>query len=280
MQDVAGSFTEQRVTANGLDLHYLERGDPGSPPLVLLHGLTGHARIWDHMAPALAKRYHLFVPDQRGHGDSAHASSYRTEDYVADLAALVAHWQLERFVLVGLSMGGHSALAYAAAYPNQIAQLCVIDIPPKLIWRETASYAEGTQLVRDGHRAYPSLDQAFADARKDNTTAPDDNLRYRTQHNLRTLPDGTMRLKHDPHAQRDWEPADLWARLPAIIARTLIVRAGLNAYLTPTTAERMAGAIAGDATVVEVPTSGHSVPTDKPELLAPILLDWLAKAPS
>ncbi len=276
MRDVAHTATEHRVQANGLNIHYLEWGDTAGAPMVLLHGLTGHARIWDHMAPILAERYHLFVPDQRGHGESDRADTYRTEDYVADLAALVHHWRLEPFILVALSMGGHSALAYAAAYPAQVTRLCVIDIPPKLNWHETTAYAEGSQLVRDGHRAYSDLDEAFADARKDNATAPDDNLRYRTHHNLRTLPDGTLRLKHDPHAQRDWEPADLWARLPEITAPTLIVRAGLNAYLTPTTAADMAAAIGGEATVTEITTSGHSVPTDKPELLGPLLLDWLA----
>jgi pimeloyl-ACP methyl ester carboxylesterase len=53
--------------------------------MVLLHGLTAHAHIWDHMAPALAEHYHVVALDQRGHGDSSHAATYRTADFVDDL---------------------------------------------------------------------------------------------------------------------------------------------------------------------------------------------------
>ena len=77
MQTIAG-YTEGTVEARGISFHYLEWGQRGAPPMVLLHGLTGHAHIWDHMAPELAQRFHVFAPDQRGHGDSGHADSYAT----------------------------------------------------------------------------------------------------------------------------------------------------------------------------------------------------------
>lgn len=267
---------EHRVIANGLDLHYLEWGAADAPPIVLLHGLTGHAHIWEWVAPALAERYHVYAPDQRGHGDSAHAGTYATGDYIADLEAFAAHWGIERFPLVGLSMGGHNSLAFAAKHPDRVPQLCAIDIPPKLRWDLSPNHTEGLRLIAEGHRRYGTFIEAYADARGENVTAPDTNLRHRTEHNLRHNDDGTLTLKWDPKAQAHWDPADLWPRLPDIAAPTLLVRAGINAYLTADVAERMANAIGGGATVVQVPTSGHSVPTDKPELLTPILLEWLA----
>lgn len=277
---IAADLREHRVVANGIDLHYLEWGHPDAPPLVLLHGLTGHAHIWEWMAPALAERYHVYAPDQRGHGDSAHAATYATVDYVADLAALAAHWRLDRFPLAGLSMGGHNALAFAAQHPGRITQLCAIDIPPKLQWHLSPNHTEGLRLIAEGHRAYGSFEEAYADARADNMTAPDENLRHRTRHNLHERADGTFSLKWDPKAQAHWDPVDLWPLLPSITSPTLLVRADINAYLPQDVAERMAAAIGGDTTIVDVPTSGHSVPTDKPELLAPILIEWLvASAP-
>jgi len=89
MQTITG-YAESHTSLRGIDIHYLEWGDPGAPPMVLLHGLTGHAHIWDHMAPALAGRYHVLAPDQRGHGDSGRAESYTTAEFVDDLAAFVA----------------------------------------------------------------------------------------------------------------------------------------------------------------------------------------------
>src|SRR4026208_1600518 len=71
---------DERGIVRGLDVHWLEWGEAASPPMVLLHGLTGHAHTWDHVAPALARRYHVFAPDQRGHGDTSAAESYATQD--------------------------------------------------------------------------------------------------------------------------------------------------------------------------------------------------------
>jgi pimeloyl-ACP methyl ester carboxylesterase len=115
--------------------------------MVLLHGLTGHAHTWDHMAPALAARYRLFVPDQRGHGDTSAAETYATRDFVDDLEALRAHWSIERFVLMGLSMGGHNAMAYAAAHPDRVTRLIVIDMAP-------SSTSQGAELEQI--RAWPT----------------------------------------------------------------------------------------------------------------------------
>ena len=125
---------DRRTTVRGVDFHYLEWGDGGFAPMVLLHGLTGHAHTWDHMAPALAASHHVLAPDQRGHGDTAHTETYATRDFVADLDALTEVWGLDRFVLMGLSMGGHNAMAYAAAYPKRVSRLVVIDIPRR--WTE------------------------------------------------------------------------------------------------------------------------------------------------
>src|SRR6185295_7686606 len=98
----------------------LEWGDASAPPMALLHGLTGHAHTWDHMAPQLAERYHLFALDQRGHGDSGHARTYTTADFAGDIEAMREAWGLDRFIVMGLSMGGHNAMAYIATHPERV----------------------------------------------------------------------------------------------------------------------------------------------------------------
>jgi pimeloyl-ACP methyl ester carboxylesterase len=275
MQAIAG-YRDTTLSARGLTFACLEWGDAAAPPMVLLHGLTGHAHTWDHMAVALAKRYHIFAPDQRGHGDTQHAPAYATQDFVDDLEALVVAWGLHRFVLIGLSMGGHNAMAYTAAYPDRVSRLVVIDIPPKMDRTRAPNWNVISKLAETGHHRYLTVDEAFADARAANATAPDDNLRYRTELNLEKHPDGTMSLKYDPKAPARWEPADLTGRLASIAAPVLLVRGGLTTVLPREVAERMTSMFP-DAELVEVPDSGHSVPTDRPEKLTAIVLDWLSR---
>jgi pimeloyl-ACP methyl ester carboxylesterase len=272
VQPIAGA-TEHSTKLRGIDFHWLQCGDGGAPPLVLLHGLTGHARTWDHMAPALAARFCVYAPDQRGHGDTGAGDTYTTQDFVDDLEALRQHWKLDRFALMGLSMGGHNAIAYAAAHPQRVERLIVVDIPPRIDRTRAPNWAMISRLAEEGHKLYTSFDEAFADARLGNPTAPDDNLRYRTALNLRDVPGG-WQWKYDPAAPARWEPADLTDALPSMQLPVLLVRGGLTQVLPRATADAMVAAWP-NADLVEIADSGHSVPTDRPEKLTPIVLDWL-----
>src|SRR5215207_6708144 len=112
----AGGPRDQRVALDGVNLHYVEWGDPASPPMVLLHGFMAHARTWDLFARDLASDYRVLALDQRGHGDTgaAPSDSYTTDDYVGDVERFVAALWLHRFVLVGMSMGGRNSIVYTA----------------------------------------------------------------------------------------------------------------------------------------------------------------------
>src|SRR5260370_6869989 len=64
------------VSVNGLRFHVLDWGGEGRPPLLLLHGFTGHAHAWDTLAVALQPHFHVMALDARGHGDSDPAHLY------------------------------------------------------------------------------------------------------------------------------------------------------------------------------------------------------------
>ncbi len=110
------SFTERSVRVNGITLHYLDWGPAGAPPVVLLHGITGHARVWDRLAERLVPGRRVLALDQRGHGDSDAApdDDYRVGTMADDVAAFAGSLELERFALLGHSMGGRIAIQYAA----------------------------------------------------------------------------------------------------------------------------------------------------------------------
>ena len=67
---------DRDLVVNGLRLHLLDWGGEGRPPLLLLHGFTGHAHAWDTLSIALQPHFHVLALDQRGHGDSDPADVY------------------------------------------------------------------------------------------------------------------------------------------------------------------------------------------------------------
>ena len=112
---------DKTVNANGLNIHYLDWGNPTATPMVLLHGLRGHAHSWDDISAAFCQDFHVMALDQRGRGETdwAKDGNYTTEAYVADLEGFCGALGLDSFVLVGHSMGGRNSLfSPAAAWPR------------------------------------------------------------------------------------------------------------------------------------------------------------------
>ena len=97
---------EREIRLGGLRFHYVEWGTAAAPPLVLLHGFTGHARTWDDFAASVADCFRVLALDQRGHGDSNRAphGDYRIAAMAQDLAAFADALCPGPFSLVGLSM--------------------------------------------------------------------------------------------------------------------------------------------------------------------------------
>src|SRR5262245_61417286 len=117
------------VTARGVRLHLQRMGDRRGPAVVFLHGLVmDNLSSWYFtVAPAVAQVADVILYDLRGHGRSERpARGYRLADHVADLAALVTGLE-RRVVLVGNSFGGLLALAFAAAHPEQVRGLVLVD---------------------------------------------------------------------------------------------------------------------------------------------------------
>ncbi len=271
---VGGS--DRLTELKGMRVHYVEWGDRDAPPVVLLHGLTGHARIWDHTAARLADRFHLFALDQRGHGDTSWPDppSYETSDFVADTLAFVDHLNVDRFALAGLSMGGHNAMAFAARYPDRVTKLVIVDIMPALRMDRSPNWPEMERIAREGHIRFQNEEQAFAVARLGNPHAPDENLRYRVALNLTSTEDGRFVWKYDHRAPVLWRPADLWPEVERIAVPALLVRGGKSDVLPADIAERMVREFP-DLRLVTIQDAGHSIPTDRPEELADVMWTFL-----
>ncbi|MFT4046927.1 MAG: alpha/beta hydrolase [Solimonas sp.] len=114
-----------RVRVDDFDMHYVEAG--AGPPLVLLHGLGGSHLDWEHQIAHFAQRYRVIVPDLRGFGASgAGRRAYSIPRLARDVAVLLAQLGVERFALVGHSMGGAIAQELALGGGKRVVQKLVV----------------------------------------------------------------------------------------------------------------------------------------------------------
>jgi len=119
-----------RITLSAGEFEYVDAGDPGAPPVVLLHGLSGNSTRWDLVTPELAKHRRVLVLDQRGHGLSVRTPTYSFEAMRDDLLEFVDALGLGPFLLIGHSMGGTVAALFAEQHSDRLTGLVLVDAPP------------------------------------------------------------------------------------------------------------------------------------------------------
>ncbi|MBI4234261.1 MAG: alpha/beta hydrolase [Chloroflexi bacterium] len=260
---------DRYVVANGLRLHYLDWGGDGKPWMLCLHGGSQNAHMWDFTALAFCDRYHIIALDQRGHGDSQWApdGDYGIEAHQRDIAAFVDALGMDRFVLVGLSMGGRNAYTFAAGHPDRVRALAVVDVGPEI--RRQGAERIGQFVTQDDE-----LDsfEAFVQRTKQyNFRRPEWQIRGSLRHNLKQLPSGRWTWKYDrvlrDPARRARRPAvaspSSWEAWSSIRCPVLLARGGESDILAPEVAQRMQATLPG-VRLVEVPGAGHLVPGDNP----------------
>ncbi|MGH3150530.1 MAG: alpha/beta fold hydrolase [Streptosporangiaceae bacterium] len=121
---------ERLAASGGISLACATSGDPGAPPVVLLHGLGERAASWQPVIPAFGARYRVFALDMRGHGDSDWPGVYSFQLMCDDVIAVLGGLGLGPVTLVGHSMGGAVALLAAMQQPGLVARLVIEDATP------------------------------------------------------------------------------------------------------------------------------------------------------
>ena len=130
MQTMETIVELRRIPAGGLTLNLASAGDPGNPPLLLLHGIGSRHVSWYPVVADLSRDFHLLMPDLRGHGDSDKPDAgYLLPDYAADLDGLIRELGLGFPVVVGHSLGALVALVWAQSHPSAAAALVLEDAP-------------------------------------------------------------------------------------------------------------------------------------------------------
>ena len=113
---------------------HVDDGGSGGVPVVFVHSFAGSTAHWKPQLAHLRPSRRAIALDLRGHGMSAAPSGdeYSVEGFAADIDAAVTTLGLDKFVLVGHSLGGAAALAYAGAHPDRVAGLVLVGAPGKV----------------------------------------------------------------------------------------------------------------------------------------------------
>jgi pimeloyl-ACP methyl ester carboxylesterase len=254
------------VEANGLRLHYRDWGDAKAPPLVLLHGVTGHARVWDGFALAMADRFRVIALDQRGHGESDWADGYGTERMAEDVGAFAEALELGRFSLLGHSMGAINAYTFAGRHPEALERLVIVDFGPETRGSPTSDRVRAGLAVAQT-AAFASPEEPIRAARALNPRPSDEYLRNRILNNLKQREDGRWVWRCDAaglaNRSAPLSPETQWKLLAQIACPTLVVRGAESDALEESTARRMAEVLPYGRWVA-VPEAGHGIPADNP----------------
>jgi esterase len=240
------------LTVNGLGIQYLEWGAANALPVICVHGYTSSAEAFNALARRLQHRMRIIAPHVRGHGESdwSPEGAYGFLDQMSDVAALVDRLELEQFAVIGTSMGGIIAMAYAAAHPRRLKSLVINDIGPDVEDRSQRI----TQTV--GAR-------------------PEDDQRELALGVLREAGDGRWVWKMDPAyiEQRAARGApvrpDLWPALRALPCPTLVIWGTTSDVLGEQQARQMANTLP-HGELVSVAGIGHA-----PALVEPPVLEAL-----
>ena len=253
-----------------------------SPPeLVLIHGGAQNAHTWDTVALALERP--LLAVDLPGHGhsDAARDGDYRAEALAADVGAAIAELAPDPAAVVGMSLGGLTAIVLAATRPELVRRLVLVDITPG-VDRDKAKAI--TDFVR-GPATFANFDDILARTIEHNPTRTEESLRRGILHNAEQLDDGSWRWRYRRHDHEFASDSDidttarLWEALGRVKVPVMLARGMRPQSVVVDADETELLRLLPDAHVVRFAEAGHSVQGDMPVELAEAIAGFIGGRP-
>jgi pimeloyl-ACP methyl ester carboxylesterase len=291
-EEIIGPASSYYVSQR-LRLHYVDWGNPGAGPLLLIHGGRDHARSWDWVARDLRRDHHVVAPDLRGHGDSSWVSGghYTLHEFVLDIARLVEALDDLPVTIIGHSLGGAVAIYYTALFPERVKKLVAIEglgPPPQLAkeledtptWERSIEWIERVREFSGRQpRCYPSIDAAAQRMLEENSFLSREQAHHLTVHGVARNEDGTYSWKFDnytrifyPQRFDSRQIRELWGRIDC---PTLLMRGAESWASDPALDGRMDAF--RNARLVNVDGAGHWVHHDRLDVFVREVRAFLAE---
>jgi pimeloyl-ACP methyl ester carboxylesterase len=250
----------------------------GDPRIVLLHGGGQNAHTWDNVAFRLG--LDALAVDLPGHGRSGWYDEplYLPRDMATDIIPVLETVRPD--LVVGMSMGGLTAIAVAGLRPDLLSRLVLVDVSPGSTPERSTDITDFT--ARD---VFDSLEDMVRHTRAFRAEPEERSVRRSVLYNARPLPDGrwTWRADRRPPTSGEDRMAALFTDLPrywddvaCLTCPTMVVLGGRSRIVQPDDVDRYRRLVPG-IEVVTIPESGHNVQGDTPAELAALLVDFLVR---
>ncbi|RSV43871.1 alpha/beta hydrolase [Sphingomonas sp. ABOLE] len=288
--------------ATGVTLNVALAGDPANPPVILLHGFPESHRTWRHQIPALAERYFVIAPDQRGYANSSKpdgVEAYAADKIAADVFALADALVVDRFTLVGHDWGGAIAWMAALREPKRVARLAIVNAPHPQVFQRKLFDDPGQRRASQYIRFFRETE---LDRAPDKTGLEQFLLSLFGEHLQVTVPREEQAIYLEQWSQPGALTAMLnWYRATQIVVPamdedpprpswidgpfplqpqpTLVIWGMRDRGLLPCLLDGLETLIP-DYRIVQIRDAGHFAPWEKPEEVTSALLEWLAARPA
>jgi len=250
------------------------------PRVVFLHGGGQNAHTWDTVIVGLGEP--ALALDLPGHGRSAwrEDGDYGPKLNATAVEPVVRELAPDADLVVGMSLGGLTALRLAVTAPELVRKLVLVDVTPSAPERHTEMTDEqkGTVALVQGERTFPSFDAMLQITVAAAPHRDRESLRRGVFHNAKRLDDGTWTWRYDSFRGDAGYSGfqGLWEDVPNLTTPTTLVRGANSFFVNDDDAAEFARTAPGFQGVHIVENSGHSVQSDQPRMLVDILRGILA----
>ena len=252
-----------------MQLHYRKLGE--GKPLFILHGLFGSSDNWQTLGKKFAETYTVYFVDQRNHGHSPHSDEFNYDVLAEDFYELVQRLGLKSINIIGHSMGGKTAIAFAAKYPELIDKMVVADIGHKQYPMHHDQILKGLNAIN-----LSEIKTRGAADKKLNEYIPELGVRQFLLKNLYWVEKGQLGWRINiPVLTR--EITNIIAEIPfdTIDTTTLFVRGGKSNYILESDYPSI-GQKFPNSTIYSIEESGHWIHAEAPAEFYKAVIDFIA----